>query len=301
MNILNFMNEFKTAADCETHFKLQREKEGVVCKKCKSEQHYWLSGKRQWQCKKCKFRTTLRSGTVMEHSKFDFHVWYSAMALISFTKKGISCNELKKQLQLPRYQSVLRMFHVIRLGMGKRDAMYNLKGMVELDEGYFKVETTAQEKAQTKAGRGSKDVKNVLVIVESTPLEDEKGTKSSHCGYYKMQLMQTHLADEVTATVSEVVASDSIVFSDKSTSYVDLQKIVETHYTEISTKETTATTLRWVHIAIGNAKRVFNGIFQKISYKYMQLYLNEFCYKLNRRYFGANLFNRLTLAMAKIY
>ena len=68
-----------------------------------------------------------------------------------------------------------------------------------------------------------------------------------------------------------------------------------------STKETTKTTLKWVHIAISNAKRTLLGMYHKIKGKYLQLYLDEFCYKLNRRYFGNNLFDKLTLALAKNY
>ncbi|MCB0482228.1 MAG: IS1595 family transposase, partial [Flavobacteriales bacterium] len=41
--------------------------------------------------------------------------------------------------------------------------------------------------------------------------------------------------------------------------------------------------------------------YHKIKGKYLQLYLDEFCYKLNRRYFGNRLFERLTLAVAKSY
>ncbi|MDG1728722.1 MAG: IS1595 family transposase, partial [Algibacter sp.] len=33
-----------------------------------------------------------------------------------------------------------------------------------------------------------------------------------------------------------------------------------------------------------------------IKGKYLQLYLNEFVYKLNRRYFGDQLFDRLVIA-----
>ncbi|MDG1915020.1 MAG: transposase, partial [Crocinitomix sp.] len=65
--------------------------------------------------------------------------------------------------------------------------------------------------------------------------------------------------------------------------------------------ETTKTTLKWVHIAISNAKRNFLGVYHKIKGKYLQNYLNEFCYKLNRKYFGERLFDRLTLAVAKSY
>jgi hypothetical protein len=35
---------------------------------------------------------------------------------------------------------------------------------------------------------------------------------------------------------------------------------VDTHMSEKSTKETTATTLKWVHIAISNAKRNLLGV-----------------------------------------
>ena len=88
----------------------------------------------------------------------------------------------------------------------------------------------------------------------------------------------------------------SIVFTDKSTSYIDISDFVELHITEKSNKETTEKTLKWVHITISNAKRNFLGNYHKIKGKYLQLYLNEFIYKLNRRYFGEKLFDRLVIA-----
>lgn len=72
--------------------------------------------------------------------------------------------------------------------------------------------------------------------------------------------------------------------------------LVELHITEKSDKETTTDTLKWVHIFISNAKRNFLGNYHKIKRKYLQLYLNEFVYKLNRRYFGEKLFDRLIVA-----
>jgi hypothetical protein len=86
------------------------------------------------------------------------------------------------------------------------------------------------------------------------------------------------------------------VFSDKSTSYVDISDFVELQMTEKSDKQTTAETLKWVHIAISNAKRNLLGNYHEIKGKCLQLYLNEFCYKLNRRYFGEKLFYRLVIA-----
>jgi len=91
------------------------------------------------------------------------------------------------------------------------------------------------------------------------------------------------------------------VFSDKSISYVDISNYVEMHVSEKSNNETTATTLKWVHIAIANAKRTLLSIYHKIKKKHLENYLNEFCYKLNRRYFGERLFDRLAVAIITPY
>jgi transposase-like protein len=93
----------------------------------------------------------------------------------------------------------------------------------------------------------------------------------------------------------ESIDDQSIVFTDKSTSYVDISDFVELHITEKSDKETNET-LKWVHITISNAKRNLLGNYHKIKRKYLQLYLNEFIYKLNRRYFGDKIFERLIIA-----
>lgn len=300
MKILRFEQDFPDEASCKEHFRTQREHEGITCKKCGSENHYWLRYKFQWQCKDCTFRTTLRSGTVMEYSKMSFKKWYETMAFMSSTKKGTSAKELQKQIEHKRYASVWLLMHKVRKAMGYRDNMYNLTGMLEMDEGYFEVETKMG--TELKRGKGSQKQKNVAVLAESTPLEDiETGKKSSHCRYYKMKVLDTHKSDSIKGLFEGSIKNCSVVFSDKSTTYIDIADYVEVHVSEKSSPETTSSTLKWVHIAISNAKRTLLGIYHKISGAYLQSYLDEFCYKLNRRYFGDRLFDRLTLAVAKTY
>ena len=74
MNIFSFTAHFGSEEDCRLHFKEQRDKEGVVCKRCGGTSHYWLQGKWSYECKGCRFRTSLRSGTIMESSKLPFLV-----------------------------------------------------------------------------------------------------------------------------------------------------------------------------------------------------------------------------------
>ena len=236
----------------------------------------------------------------MENSNLPLRLWYLCMALMSMTKKGISAKEMQKQLGQKRYEPVWAMMHKIRTAMGCRDAMYGLVGELEFDEGYFT--HGIRRGSKPKRGKGSQNKKNVAVIAESTPLENlETGNASRQCRYFKMKVLDSHKAKDIDNLITEVIDDKTIVFSDMSTSYVNIASQVEVHIQEKSNAEVTKTTLKWVHIAIANAKRWLLGIHHMIKGKYLQNYLNEFCYKLNRRYFGDRLFNRVSIALAKSY
>jgi len=297
MNLFSFTAHFGSEEACRLHFKEERDKLGVVCKECGHTEHFWIKSRWSYECKKCHHRTSLRSGTIMQGSNLPFLVWYKTMFLMSATRKGFSSKEIQRQLGLKRYEPVWSMVHKLRKAMGNRDARYTLEGMIEMDEGYFTVESSEIEKTLGGRGRGAAGKSAVSIMAESTPLEDvETGKKSSHCRYFKAKVLTSHLADEINNTVQESIDEKSIVFTDDSTSYVDISKYVELHVSEKSSEQLTKETLRWVHITISNAKRNLLGNYHKIKGKYLQLYLNEFIYKLNRRYFGERIFDRLVIA-----
>lgn len=213
------------------------------------------------------------------------------------TKKGFSSKEIQKQLGLKRYEPVWAMVHKLRRAMGNRDARYTLEGMIEMDEGYFTVESSEVEKSKGKRGRGAAGKSNVAIMAESAQLEDiDTGKKTSQCRYFKAKVLEDHKAEGINTIVKENFDERSIVLSDDSTSYVDISDYVELHISEKSSEGLTKETLRWVHITISNAKRNLLGNYHKIKGKYLQLYLNEFIYKLNRRYFEEKLFDRLVIA-----
>ncbi|KPM31508.1 Transposase ISSod11 [Croceitalea dokdonensis DOKDO 023] len=232
----------------------------------------------------------------MQNSNLPFLVWYRAMFLMSTTKKGFSAKEMQRQLGLKRYEPVWAMVHKLRKAMGDRDASYTLEGMIEMDEGYFTIESSEVEQKKGKRGRGAAGKQNVAVMAESTQLEDPRtGNKSSQVRYFKAKVLQSHQSNEINETIEESLDEKSIVLTDKSTSYVDIADYVEMHVMEKSSEESTKETLKWVHIFIRNAKRNLLGNYHKIKGKYLQAYLNEFVYKLNRRYFGEKLFDRLII------
>ncbi|KAA6317615.1 hypothetical protein EZS27_032258, partial [termite gut metagenome] len=51
--------------------------------------------------------------------------------------------------------------------------------------------------------------------------------------------------------------------------------------------------LPWMHIAIGNVKRLLLDVHHQLKNEYLQYCFNEFCHKFNQRYLGENLFDRM--------
>ena len=170
-----------------------------------------------------------------------------------------------------------------------------------MDEGYFTIEASEHPHKTQKAGRGSKTKSNVMIMAESTVLENiDTGKVDRQCRYFKANVLEDPKADDTDTTFNNAIDDEqSIVFIEKSTSYVNIADYAEVHMTKKSNEQTTKETLKWVHIAIRTAKRNFTGNYHKIKKKYLQLYLNEFVYKLNRRYFGERIFDRLVIASIK--
>jgi transposase-like protein len=299
MNLLNFVSQYPDESSCRAKFKEYRDKQGVICPHCRCTEHYWKQDKESYECKKCGKRQSLRANTVMHGSQLPFRYWFIAIHLLTSTKKSFSAAEMQRQLGHTYYEPIWSMLHKLRQIMGKRDEQYSLSGVIELDEGFFSTETDEDEKDKPlKRGRGSQKKSKVLVMAESQPLEGKttKTGKPRQVGHLKMIVINDLRANTITPLVKENVSEASIIDSDDSTSYVKLKDIVKEHHPQVIPKTEIGKILPWVHIAISNAKRMLLDIYHDIKPEYLQNYLNEFCYKFNRRYFGENLFDRLMIA-----
>ena len=311
MLLLEFIEHYPTESSCKSAFKSERERQGITCAKCGSTSHYWLKSIEKWQCQSCRYRTSLRKGTVMEGSKLPFHTWFKAMHLMTATKKGISALEMQRQLNYKRYEPIWAMMHKLRNVMGQRDMGYQLTGNFELDEGFFEKVILDKEKRQEvneqglKRGKGSERQAKVLVMIESTKVEQhnaKKHDKDKACGYLKMEVIEDLTAKSIEAQVKEHVSSKASAETDNATSYNGLHKLLESHQAHNTSDPAVNVNkvLPWVHTAISNAKRTLNGVYHMIGDKYIQNYLNEFCYRFNRRFMTNILFDRLLIAAATL-
>jgi transposase-like protein len=232
----------------------------------------------------------------MHNSKLPFRYWFIAIHLLTSTKKSFSAKEVQRQLGHKRYQPVWEMLHKLRSAMGGRDESYQLAGQIELDEGFFSTITAKEEKDKPlKRGRGSQRKTKVLVMAESSVVEGKttKKGKPRRVGFIKMQVIDNLEADTITPIVEEKVSKDAVLDTDDSTSYVKLKTVVKEHNPKVVPTKMVGEALPWVHLTISNAKRMLLDMYHGVNPEFLQNYLNEFCYKFNRRYYGEALFERL--------
>ena len=251
--------------------------------------------KLSYECKRCHSRQSLRSGTVMEHSKLPFRYRFVGMHLLTVTKKSFSALEPQLQLGHKRFQPIWEMLHKLRNVMGKRDSEYRLSGQIELDNAFITTLIPDEQKGEKlKRGAGSQNKSKVMGMTESTGAENtEPDRPLRKVNHIKMRLVPDLKADNAAGIVREQVCYQSDIQSDDSTTYKKLNKVVQSHQPQVIKPDELQKVLPWVHICIGNVKRLLPDMHHQLKNEYLQYYLDEFCYKFNRRYFGKKMFDRL--------
>jgi DNA-directed RNA polymerase subunit RPC12/RpoP len=292
MNIIAFHQTFPDEQACKAHFLSNRLKKGVVCAKCSHQEHYFLKNKEQFQCKNCKFRTTLKSGTVLQNSKLPFQYWYIAMHLITSTKKSFSAHELRRQLGHKRYEPIWSLLHKIRHAM-KPDSQLNMA--VTVDDAFVSTYTPKANKASLKRGKGSESKSKITAMLENIPIENDNAV-AVFCGNLTLIHNKSEKAVDAENIVRKYVNDKAVLFSDSALNYTNLKQCVSMHI-KLDGKNFEEPMFKWTNIIISNLKRYLLGIFHCIKEDYLQNYLNEFSFKFNHRK-AYNIFENLSLIVS---
>ena len=300
MNITEFFTEYHDEQKCKEFFKQKREAEHNSCKQCGSLHIYWIEKESRWRCKECKHTMGLKQGTVMENSNLGYRVWLWGLYLMSLTKKGFSALEMQRLIGHKRYEPIWLMMQKIRISMGHRDDKYRLDGFIEMDEGFF--EGHRKKDKDMPDGKPAKELDRqvkAIVAVSVQPVTDadhKKHRPKTKAGFLKMSVVSSLCSNEVITETQKMIQKSATIITDGRRCYNGLKNICTTHQQIIvKDKKEVSTVFPWVHTAISNAKKKLLGLHHQVKDAYMQNYLDEFCYKFNRRNFGNRLFDRLIL------
>lgn len=280
LTLFGFHKQFKTQEDCEDYLFNIRWPKGYVCPRCEESQYSLIKSRNLYRCMKCRYQVSLTAGTIMHRSRTPLTVWFWAIFLLACDKRGHSALSISKELGVS-YWVAWTLLQKIRHAMGQQDKKYKLRGIVEFDEAYF-----GSEQRDGKAGRGTGKSK-VLVAVSTN--EDKE-----YAGFAKMRVVSRFDTDTVNMFVKKNLEPECTVQTDGLNIYNALMDIVSSHerYPIIDGAEP----LPWVHTIISNAKAFISGTYHGLGPKHLQSYLDEYCYRFNRRFWEDQLFNRMLAA-----
>jgi hypothetical protein len=111
--------------------------------------------------------------------------------------------------------------------------------------------------------------------------------------YAKMKVVDSVDGETVKSFAKKSIAKGSDVYTDGLPVYSTLSEngYILSQYKHDFKNDSEH--LHWTHIIISNAKAFIGGTFHGLDSVHLQRYLDEFCYRLNRRWKSSMIFTKL--------
>jgi transposase-like protein len=225
------------------------------------------------KCGHCRKQFTVRVGSIFEDSPIPLSKWILAIHLMCSSKKGISSNQLKRELGIS-YQSAWFLTHRIRLAMTVeplRSMLGTDGGIVEIDETFVggKVANNLHRNKTAAAG------KKIAVMT----LIDREGDART--------LVVPNLEKETLHTIATTLIDGTAnIMTDGNPSYEGLHKHFRSHHVIDHNKTFVRSMILHTNFAESYhslLKRGIIGAFHHVSEKHLPRYLKEFEFRWNTR------------------
>jgi len=279
--VREFNKEFPNDAACLDYIKEQRWPGGITeCAKCGQERkHHRVSGRTAYACDHCGNHIYPLAGTIFEKTTTSLRLWFYAMYLMGSTRCGISAKQIQRETGVT-YKTAWRMFRQIRKLMSE-DGLQLEGSTVEMDETYFGGRRRGAYRGRPPAG----DKKKTCVV----------GAVERH-GKAIAVVADDAGRESLQGIAEKRILPKSTVFTDEWVGYDGLEKKGYTHKRinhsagvyVMGDTHTQSIDGFWSLI-----KRGIGGVYHAVSQKYLQSYLNEYCFRYNRRHVGNQQFRAI--------
>ena len=288
MNLLNVTQNFTTEDEALDYLVSQRWPDGVRCLACNHDKVYRIDTKgktgkpcRLFECAECGLHFSATTGTLFHDSHLPLQKWFMAMALMCEAKKGISANQIARHIGV-QYKTAWHLCHRIRKAMGELNPeLLGSQGqIVEIDETFI-----GGRKSSRSTFKDKLDAKiKVVGLVE-------RG------GRVRLQRVDNFKLDTMRSTINANLSPESgnVVTDGKPTYSFIIQK--SKHVETIHEQELELTGkihgTRTIEGAFSLFKRGVVGSYHKLSKDHLDSYLQEFCWRYNRRHLQGDMFQTL--------
>jgi len=285
--VADFNAEFPNDDSCLEYVKEQRWPKGIVlCPVCgKKRKHYRVTGRTAYACDHCGNHVYPLAGTIFEKSTTSLRLWFYAMYLMGSTRCGISAKQIQRETGVT-YKTAWRMFKQIRSLLSDDQP---LEGpTVEIDEMYY---GGRRKYGVGRPMRGDKTLTPVVGVVQRKGKVIAKATKDVS-GATMLGIVREYVLPESTIFTDEMRSYDGIstmrTKDGKPAGYVHHRIRHNSKVYVMGDVHTNTIEGFWSLI-----KRGIGGVYHSVSQKYLQTYLDEYCFRYNRREMGNQQFRAI--------
>jgi hypothetical protein len=189
------------------------------------------------------------------------------------------------------YDTVWNIVSKIRSAMGERDKNITLAGYIEMDEAFFGGRSK-QKKSQNPRKSPTEGKQAVLVMVEA---------EGRQAGNLVMKVIDGLWYDDLRPVIAEKVEAEPPGQWFRSDGWGSHHVVIALgHHIKMTPipQAKLDEVLRCSSLAVSHAKRFFKGTYHHFCKKHIQRYLDEFCYRWNRRHLESQLASHLIAACA---
>ena len=292
MNLHDVAQVFATDEEAHEHLVRARWPKGIRCVACDSDRISRVTSKgktgkvrRVLECLECGFQFTATSGTLFHDSHLPLRKWFMAIALICEAKKGVSALQLSRHLGV-QHKTAWYLNHRIREAMQEQNPkpLGSEGQIVEIDETYLGGKTRGKG---TKAGKDAKI--KVLGMVERN-------------GRIRLQAIPNAKTETLRPAIQANISPNARVATDAAYAYTQIipadKHTVGVHKDELWNHGTIRAT-RTIEGAFSLLKRGLVGSYHRLSSDHIEAYLNEFCWRYDRRGMQKLMFDSLLTNVTK--
>lgn len=210
--------------------------------------------------------------------------WFWAAWYFGQDKRGVSALLLSKLLGR-RYETVWNLLQKLRAALAEDEKLFPLEGVVEVDEVYLGGKTT-----KAHGGRSLRDPRRSLVVgaAERVPVRagrpGVRGT-GTRCGSARLSVVPDASRETLVGFLGRTCGEGTTIASDGWRAYERLGTANLKHLrVVIGNPENASEVLPLVHTLFSNLQTWLAGTFHGVSKKWLSRYVQEFTYRLNRRY-----------------